>query len=157
MKLRLVAIGTRMPAWVDTGFQDYAQRLPARELKLDLVELPLATRGSKNPDPERAKQAEGAQLLERTRDHHRIVLDERGSAWSSVELAARLKAWMQSGRDVALMVGGPDGHAADVLAQADERWSLSKLTLPHGLVRVLIAEQIYRAWSLTANHPYHRA
>lgn len=145
-----------MPAWVEAGFQDYAQRLPQRELKLELVELPLAARG-KSIDPERAKHAEGEKLLERSRDHHRIVLDERGSGWSSVELAARLKSWMQNGRDVALLVGGPDGHSAEVLAQADERWSLSKLTLPHALVRVLIAEQIYRAWSLTANHPYHRA
>lgn len=157
MKLRLVAIGTRMPAWVEAGFQDYAQRLPARELKLELVELPLAARGNKNPDPERAKQLEGQSLLERTRDHHRVVLDERGSAWSSTDLAARLRVWMQNGRDVALLVGGPDGHAAQVIAAADERWSLSKLTLPHALVRVMLAEQIYRAWSLTANHPYHRA
>jgi 23S rRNA (pseudouridine1915-N3)-methyltransferase len=157
MKLRLVAIGTRMPAWVDTGFQDYAQRLPLKELKLELIELPLAQRGDKNPDPERAKQIEGTRLLERSRDHHRIVLDERGSAWSSTDLAARLKVWMQNGRDVALLVGGPDGHSAEVIASADERWSLSKLTLPHALVRVLVAEQLYRAWSLTANHPYHRA
>ena len=151
MKLRLVAIGTRMPGWVDAGFQDYAQRLPQKELKLELIELPLAPRG------ERARQAEGQKLLERTRDHHRVVLDERGSPWSSTDLAARLKAWMQNGRDVALLVGGPDGHSSDVIAGADERWSLSKLTLPHALVRVLIAEQLYRAWSLNANHPYHRA
>ena len=157
MKLRLVAIGTRMPSWVDAGFQDYAQRLPQKELKLELIELPLAQRGDKNPDPERAKQAEGQKLLERSRDHHRIVLDERGSAWSSTDLATRMKKWMQNGRDVALLVGGPDGHSGDVLASADEKWSLSKLTLPHALVRVLIAEQLYRAWSLTANHPYHRA
>ena len=158
MKLRLVAIGTRMPAWVEAGFQDYAQRLPPRELRLELVELPLSPRGSHgNPDPDRARHAQGLQLLERTRDHHRVVLDERGSAWTSTELATRLKAWMQNGRDVALLVGGPDGHSADVIAGADERWSLSKLTLPHALVRVLVAEQLYRAWSLTANHPYHRA
>jgi 23S rRNA (pseudouridine1915-N3)-methyltransferase len=140
-----------MPAWVDAGFQDYAQRLPSKELKLELVELPLAQRG------ERARQTEGQKILERTRDHHRVVLDERGATWSSTDLAARLKTWMQNGRDVALMIGGPDGHSSEVLASADEKWSLSKLTLPHALVRVLVAEQLYRAWSLTANHPYHRA
>lgn len=155
MKLRLVAVGTRMPAWVTAGFEDYAARLP-RELKLELVELPLAQRG-KNADLERAKHSEGEKLLERSRDLHRVVLDERGASWTSTELAARLKDWMQQGRDVALLVGGPDGHSAEVQNQAAERWSLSKLTLPHALVRILIAEQIYRAWSLTANHPYHRA
>lgn len=155
MKLRLIAVGTRMPAWVSAGFEDYAGRLP-RELKLELVELPLAVRG-KNADLERAKNAEGEKLLERSRDSHRVMLDERGAAWTSPDLAARLQAWMRNGRDVSLLVGGPDGHSAEVQKAADERWSLSKLTLPHALVRVLIAEQLYRAWSLTANHPYHRA
>ena len=155
MKLRLLAVGTRMPAWVNSGFGDYAERLP-RELKLELVELPLAARG-KNPDIERAKSAEGEKLLERSRDHHRVVLDERGTSWTSPALAARLKNWMQNGRDVALIVGGPDGHSRVVLESADDTWSLSRLTLPHALVRVLIAEQVYRAWSLLANHPYHRA
>lgn len=153
--MRLVAVGTRMPAWITTGFDDYAARLP-RELKLELVEIPLAVRG-KNADLERAKNSEGDKLLERSRDLHRVMLDERGASWTSPDLAERLKQWMRNGRDVALLVGGPDGHSAEVQAAADERWSLSKLTLPHALVRVLIAEQIYRAWSLTANHPYHRA
>lgn len=155
MKLRLVAVGTRMPAWVTAGYLDYAERLP-RELKLELIELPLAVRG-KNADLERAKQAEGAKLLERSQGCTRVMLDERGGAWTSADLATRLKVWMQSGRDVALLIGGPDGHSAEVQQAADERWSLSKLTLPHALVRVLVAEQLYRAWSLTANHPYHRA
>lgn len=154
MKLRLVAVGTRMPPWVTAGFDEYAARLP-RELKLELVEVPLAARG-KNADLERAKISEGEELLERSRALHRVVLDERGASWSSVELAARLQAWMQQGGDVALLVGGPDGHSADVLKHAAERWSLSTLTLPHALVRILIAEQIYRAWSIGANHPYHR-
>jgi 23S rRNA (pseudouridine1915-N3)-methyltransferase len=155
VKLRLVAVGTRMPAWVTAGYLDYAERMP-RELKLELVELPLAVRG-KNADLERAKKAEGDKLLERSAGCVRVMLDERGASWASTDLANRLKAWMQDGRDVALLVGGPDGHSAEVQKAADERWSLSKLTLPHALVRVLIAEQLYRAWSLTANHPYHRA
>lgn len=155
MRLRLVAVGTRMPAWVEAGFADYAARMP-RELKLELAEIPLAQRG-KNADLERARAAEGEKLLERSRDCHRVVLDERGAAWSSIELADRLKGWLPQGRDVAFLVGGPDGHGAEVMAQAAERWSLSRLTLPHALVRILVAEQLYRAWSLTANHPYHRA
>ncbi|MGQ0697332.1 MAG: 23S rRNA (pseudouridine(1915)-N(3))-methyltransferase RlmH [Panacagrimonas sp.] len=155
MKLRLVAVGTRMPAWVTAGFDDYVARLP-RELRLELVEIPLAQRG-KNADLERAKTSEGEKLLERSREMHRVMLDERGASWTSIELAGRLKDWMQQGRAVALLVGGPDGYSAEVPKQSAERWSLSKLTLPHALVRILVAEQIYRAWSLTANHPYHRA
>ncbi|MGQ0528395.1 MAG: 23S rRNA (pseudouridine(1915)-N(3))-methyltransferase RlmH [Panacagrimonas sp.] len=155
MHLRLIAIGQRMPAWVATGFEDYAARMP-RELKLELVELPLAQRG-KNADLERAKNSEGDKLIERSDNTHRVVLDERGMAWTSTDLAMRLQQWMQNGRDVSFLVGGPDGHSAAVTQLADERWSLSKLTLPHALVRVLIAEQLYRAWSFTANHPYHRA
>jgi 23S rRNA (pseudouridine1915-N3)-methyltransferase len=155
MIVRHVAVGTRMPGWVTEGFADYAQRLP-RELKLEVVEIPLAVRG-KNPDVARAKQAEGEKLLERSRATTRIVLDERGDAWSSAELARQLERWKQAGRDVSLLVGGPDGHAPAVLGAAEKKWSLSKLTLPHALVRVLVAEQIYRAWSLLANHPYHRA
>lgn len=155
MRLRLVAVGQRMSAWVTAGFEDYAARFP-RELKLELIELPLAARG-KNADLERARRAEGQKLLERSQDTQRVVLDERGAAWSSVELAAQLRHWMGAGRDVSFLVGGPDGHAAEVHAAADQRWSLSRLTLPHALVRVLLAEQLYRAWSLTANHPYHRA
>lgn len=155
MKLRLIAVGTRMPAWVTAGYVDYADRMP-RELKLELIELPLALRG-KNADLERAKNAEGEKLLERSAGCTRVLLDERGASWTSLDLANRLKVWMQGGRDVALLIGGPDGHSADAHQVAEERWSLSKLTLPHALVRVLVAEQLYRAWSLTANHPYHRA
>lgn len=155
MRVRLIAIGTRMPEWVETAVADYAGRLP-RELKLEVVELPLEPRG-KNADIARLKQAEGERLLKAAGSARRIVLDERGSAWSSAELAQRLERWKQDGRDLAWLVGGPDGHAPEVLAQAEAQWSLSRLTLPHPLVRVLLAEQLYRAWSLGAHHPYHRA
>ncbi|HEX4871569.1 MAG TPA: 23S rRNA (pseudouridine(1915)-N(3))-methyltransferase RlmH [Nevskiaceae bacterium] len=155
MRVRLIAIGTRMPEWVETAVADYAGRLP-RELKLEVVELPLEPRG-KNADIPRLKQAEGERLLKAAGSARRIVLDERGSAWSSAELAQRLERWKQDGRDLAWLVGGPDGHAPEVLAQAEAQWSLSRLTLPHPLVRVLLAEQLYRAWSLGAHHPYHRA
>ena len=155
MKLRLIAIGQRMPGWVQDGFQEYAQRMP-RELGLELVELPLGARG-RGADTSKAQVLEGSKLLARSRDMHRVVLDERGRHWGSVELATQLSAWMQGGRDVALLVGGPDGHSAEVMAAADQRWSLSKLTLPHALVRVVLAEQLYRAWTVLANHPYHRS
>lgn len=155
MKFKLLTVGGRMPEWVSQGFEEYAARLP-RELKLELIEIPLAVRG-KNPDIERAKNTEGEKLLERTSGDLRVMLDEHGSAWSSAQLAAKVEGWKQSGRDVAILIGGPDGHSDAVKAAAEQTWSLSNLTLPHALVRVLVAEQLYRAWSLSANHPYHRA
>ncbi|MEW6169822.1 MAG: 23S rRNA (pseudouridine(1915)-N(3))-methyltransferase RlmH, partial [Pseudomonadota bacterium] len=112
----------------------------------------------KNTDIARAKQQEGEKILKALpRDSHVIALDERGRALSSVDWSAELQAWMQSGRDTCLLVGGADGLAPEVLARADATWSLSRLTLPHALVRVLVAEQLFRAWSLLAHHPYHRA
>lgn len=156
MKILLIAVGTRMPAWVETAFADYAGRMP-RECRLQLVEIPAAERG-KNADIARAKQAEGEKILKAIpRDSHVIALDERGDALGSPEWARDMQVWLQSGRDTCLLVGGPDGHAPEVLQRADRRWSLSKLVLPHPLVRVLVAEQLYRAWSLLSNHPYHRA
>ncbi|MEC9358853.1 MAG: 23S rRNA (pseudouridine(1915)-N(3))-methyltransferase RlmH [Pseudomonadota bacterium] len=156
MRIRLIAVGTRMPAWVETAYADYAGRLP-RELRLELMEIPVATRG-KNPDIARLKQQEGERMLKLVSERDRVIaLDERGQGWSSEELAQRLARWQQDGLDVDLLVGGPDGLADGCLQRAESRWSLSPLTLPHALVRVLLAEQLYRAWSLLANHPYHRA
>jgi 23S rRNA (pseudouridine1915-N3)-methyltransferase len=156
MRLRLIAVGGRMPDWVQTAFEDYVKRLP-REVRLELVEIALATRG-KNADIARARQLEGERVMKALPDGVRTVaLDERGASWSSLDLAEQLKRWQQDGRDVALLVGGPDGHAPEVLKRAEQKWSLSPLTLPHALVRVLIAEQIYRATTLLAGHPYHRA
>lgn len=145
-----------MPAWVEAGFADYAGRMP-RECRLQLVEIPAAERG-KNADIARAKQAEGEKILKAIpRDSQVIALDERGDTLGSPDWAREMQSWLQSGRDTCLLVGGPDGHAPEVLQRADRRWSLSKLVLPHPLVRVLVAEQLYRAWSLLSNHPYHRA
>lgn len=156
MRIRLIAVGTRMPDWVETAYADYAARLP-HECRLELVEIAPAQRG-KNADIERAKQQEGEKILKAApRDSLVIALDEHGKQLGSTDWSRELKAWMQSGRDTCLLVGGPDGHAGEVLARADQRWSLSKLTLPHALVRVVVAEQLFRAWSLLANHPYHRA
>ena len=155
MRLHLIAIGPRQPAWVSTAFLDYARRLPA-ECRLEVTELPLGPR-SKEQDAGRALNAE-AQRMERTirPDDWVVALDERGQSWTSRVLAARLEAWMASGRDVALLMGGPDGLAPACKMRAHEQWSLSPLTLPHGLARVVVAEALYRAHSLLRGHPYHR-
>ena len=156
MKARLISVGERMPAWVADGFAEYRKRL-SRDLPLDLVEIPLGARG-KGRDPARAIADEGAAVLAALpKDAHVVALDGRGKPWSSEQLAEQLATWRMSGRDLAILIGGPDGHAADVLARADQRWSLGPLTLPHMLVRLVVAEQLYRAMSINAGHPYHRA
>lgn len=156
MKAKLVSVGERMPAWVAEGFSEYRKRL-SRELPLDLLEIPLGARG-KGRDPARAKADEGAAVLAALgRDVHVVALDGRGKPWSSEQLAAQLAQWRQSGRDLAILIGGPDGHAEPVFARADQHWSLGPLTLPHMLVRLLVAEQLYRAVTILEGHPYHRA
>ncbi len=156
MRISLISVGSRMPAWVEQGFQEYAKRLP-RENALDLIEVP-AFKRTKNTLKEVALRSEGEKILAAVAKHGRvIVLDERGKAWSTFQLAENMKVWAHSGDDVALVVGGADGLSQAVKAKANQVWSLSPLTLPHPLVRVIIAEQIYRAWSVMVNHPYHRA
>jgi 23S rRNA (pseudouridine1915-N3)-methyltransferase len=154
MRVRLIAIGTRMPKWIEEGFKDYAERLP-REVKLELTEIAVEHRG-KNADIARLREAEGDKLLKAAGEARLIAFDERGELLDTVGWSKALKVWMQDGRDVALLIGGPDGHAPAVLSGAEARWSLSKMTFPHALVRVIVAEQLYRAWSVLANHPYHR-
>jgi 23S rRNA (pseudouridine1915-N3)-methyltransferase len=156
VRARIIAIGERMPDWVAQGFAEYRKRL-AHELPLELVELKPGARG-KGRDDARAIHDEGAALLAALpRDAHAVALDGGGKPWSSDELAAQLARWRMSGRDLALLIGGPDGHAPEVLARAEQRWSLGPLTLPHMLVRLVLAEQLYRATTILAGHPYHRA
>jgi len=156
MRARLIAVGERMPAWVGEGFAEYTKRL-SRELPLDLVQIRLGARG-KGRDPARAIAEEGAAVRAALpKNAHVVALDGRGSVWSSEQLAAELKQWRMHGRDLAFLIGGPDGHAADVLAASHQRWSLGPLTLPHMLVRLVVAEQLYRAATMLAGHPYHRA
>ena len=156
MKIHLLAVGTRMPGWVKTGYAEYAERLP-RECALQLTEIPAGKRGP-NADINRALREEGERLTAAIPTNCRpIALDERGQAWTTAELAEQLGGWLQDGRDLSLLVGGPDGLDASCRARAERLWALSRLTLPHPLVRVLVAEQLYRAWSLLRNHPYHRA
>ena len=156
MRIHLLAVGTRMPAWVVDAYQEYAKRLP-RECTLQLVEIPLGKR-SKSRGAAQAAEEEGRQLLASLpKDCTVIALDVRGQSWSTEALAGRLQDWLGSGRDVALLVGGPDGLSAACLARADLKWSLSALTYPHSLVRVVLAEQLYRAWTINSGHPYHRS
>jgi 23S rRNA (pseudouridine1915-N3)-methyltransferase len=156
MKIHLLAVGARMPDWVKAGYAEYAGRLP-RECALSLNEIPAGKRG-RNADVARIVRDEGERLLAAAPAGSLVIaLDERGQEWSTVELAERLAGWLRDGRDVSLLVGGPDGLDADARARADPWWSLSRLTLPHSLARVLVAEQLYRAWSLLRHHPYHRA
>ena len=160
MNIVLAAVGTRMPGWVDTAFRDYAKRLPPA-FRLSLREVPVAYRGAaarKGGSVAEGVRREGEGLLRVVPNGARIVaLDERGAVWSTAELTERLGSWLAQGRDTALLAGGPDGLAPACLARAELRWSLSRLTLPHALVRVIVAEQLWRAWSLLNRHPYHRA
>ena len=152
MRAHIIAVGERVPAWVADGFAEYRKRL-SRELPLELVEV--KSRG-KYRDAAHARDAEGEALLSAARDMHVIAMDGRGETWSSEELARQLAKWRMGGRDVAFLIGGADGHADSVLKRAGQRWSLGALTLPHMLVRLIVAEQLYRAATILAGHPYHR-
>nr|WP_255494623.1 23S rRNA (pseudouridine(1915)-N(3))-methyltransferase RlmH [Luteibacter sp. Sphag1AF] len=152
----MIAVGERMPAWVAEGFAEYRKRL-SHDLPLELTEIKPGVRG-KGRDDARATLDEGAAILATLpRDIHVVALDGRGRTWSSEDLATQLSQWRMSGRDIAFLIGGPDGHAPDVIARANQSWSLGPLTLPHMLVRLVLAEQLYRATTLLAGHPYHRA
>jgi 23S rRNA (pseudouridine1915-N3)-methyltransferase len=155
MRLHLLAVGQRAPAWVDAGYRDFARRLPP-ECALRLVEI-AAGRRARGADIARLKEAEGERLLAAVPAGARVVaLDVGGEQWDTRRLSLRLDRWLHEGRDVALLVGGPDGLSRACLEAADPVWSLSPLTLPHALVRIVVAEQLYRAWSLLRGHPYHR-
>lgn len=155
MKIKLIAVGTRMPSWVNDGYEEYSRRMPA-EFSLELIEVALGQRG-KNADIDRIVKREGDQMLASVESSDYVVaLEVNGRNWSTEKLAKQAEVWQMAGRNVVLLVGGPDGLSDACRARADQQWSLSPLTLPHPLVRVLLAEQLYRAWSITRNHPYHR-
>jgi 23S rRNA (pseudouridine1915-N3)-methyltransferase len=156
MELTVHTVCGRLPGWVDAGVEDYQRRLP-REIRLSWRDLPLAKR-HRNSRPEQLRQEEGVRLLKGVPDSHRLfALDLRGQLLSTEDLAAHLRSWQMDGQGVSLLIGGPDGLSAEVLARCEQRWSLGRMTLPHPLVRVVLAEQVYRAWTVTAGHPYHRA
>ncbi len=158
MKLVLVAVGQRQPAWADAAFDDFAKRFPA-ECRLELTAVKAEPRSSgKTVEAMMRAEAERieAALAGAAKGARRVMLDERGERRTTVQLAERLRFWLGDGRDVALIIGGPDGLDARLKASADETLRLSDLTLPHAIARVLLVEVLYRAWSVTAGHPYHR-
>ncbi len=156
MQLLVAAVGQRMPRWVNEAWAEYARRMPPG-ISMALREIPLKKCG-KNTDIRRLKALESQALYAAMPSRARVIaLDIADRAWSTQELAVNLEQWLAEGRDVSFMLGGPDGIAGEVVQQADNRWSLGPLTLPHPLVRVILAEQLYRAWTITRNHPHHRA
>jgi len=156
MQLLVAAVGQRMPGWVNDAWTEYTRRMPAN-LSVSLREINLEKRG-KNADTKRLTATESKALYQAMPARARVIaLDVKGQTWSTEKLAASLEDWMGDARDVGFMIGGPDGIDTDIMQKADTRWSLGPLTLPHPLVRVVLAEQLYRAWTITQNHPYHRA
>ena len=153
MRTLLIAVGDRLPAWVQEGYAEYAKRL-SRELPLQLVEI---STKSRSRDVARAIADEGNAILASIpKSAHVVALDGRGQPWSSEDVAVQLTRWRMLGQDLAFVIGGPDGLAPAVFARAQQRWSLGPATLPHPLVRIVVAEQLYRAVSQLGNHPYHR-
>ena len=155
MRVRIIAVGTKMPAWVQDASQDYLKRFP-REWAVEFVEIGLGHR-AKGQDVTKAIAKEGEHMLAAINDRDYVIaLDVKGKSWSTEQLSEQMSGWQMNGSNIALLVGGPDGLAANCLARAQQRWSLSALTLPHPLVRVLLAEQLYRGWTILKNHPYHK-
>jgi 23S rRNA (pseudouridine1915-N3)-methyltransferase len=145
MRVRILAVGTRMPDWVSTAYEDYTRRL-RKHMRVDLEELPVG----------KSRADEQKRFLERIGEDYVVALDEHGKSKTTLELARWLGERLQDGRDLSFLIGGPDGLGSDILKAASWRWSLSALTFPHAMVRVLLAEQLYRAHSVLQNHPYHR-
>ena len=155
MRLTLYAVGNKMPAWVTQGFNEYCRRFP-RDMSFHLVEIPPGKRG-KNADIARILEKEGELLLSAIPKGHRIVtLEVEGKPWTTPQLAQQLERWQLDSRDVALLIGGPEGLAPSCIKASEQKWSLSPLTLPHPMVRIVVAESLYRAWSINNNPPYHR-
>ncbi len=156
MNIHLLAVGNKMPDWVAQGYQEYALRLPAK-CALVLKEI-AAEKRLKNSNIAAIIEKESLKIKSAIPGNCRVVaLDVKGQSWSTEKLASRMQDWMMGGQDITLIIGGPDGLSNELLSMADEKWSLSALTFPHPLVRVIVAEQIYRAFTITENHPYHRA
>lgn len=154
MRLYIIAVGHKMPDWVEIGFKEYVKRMP-REAQVELIELKPGQRAGSSV--EKAMDTERERILAALPSGCRkIVLDERGANWTTMKLADKLKGWQREGGDVAFVIGGADGLHADIKRQADELLQLSALTMPHGMVRVLLAEQLYRAVAINQGHPYHR-
>lgn len=155
MRIRLLAIGNKLPRWVEEGFQEYVKRFPA-SCYLELIEIP-AEKRSKQSVIQQLVEREGEKLIAALKPGNRVIaLEVKGQLWSTEKLAEHLQHWQGEGRNIDMLVGGPDGLSPACLQKAEIKWSLSPLTLPHPLVRILVAEQLYRAVSILQNHPYHR-
>jgi 23S rRNA (pseudouridine1915-N3)-methyltransferase len=155
MKIRLLTITHKLPAWIQTGYQEYAKRLPPA-YALELIEIP-AEKRTANANLKQLTEREGEKMLALIKSQHRIIaLDVQGELWSTEQLADKLARWSQDGRPIDLLVGGPEGLAPACLQRAETKWSLSPLTFPHLLVKLIVAEQMYRAWTILQGHPYHR-
>lgn len=155
MKIRIIAIGGKMPSWVTAGYTEYSKRLPA-DFRLELVELPLGKRG-KNTDRKRAIKQEAEQMLAAIATNERVIaLEVEGKSWTTEQLAQQINNWRMEGQSLCILIGGPDGLDSSCSERAEYSWSLSALTLPHTLVRIVLAEQLYRAWSIIQHHPYHK-
>jgi 23S rRNA (pseudouridine1915-N3)-methyltransferase len=154
VKLLLVAVGQRQPPWAEAAYAEFAKRFPS-ELRLDLKAIKAASRTGRTGEQAMTAEAERIESA-LPRGVRRVVLDEHGARLTTIQLATRLAVWQRDGRDVAFLIGGPDGLAGTIKQTADETMRLSDLTLPHAFARVLLAEALYRAWSVTVNHPYHR-
>jgi len=156
MKIKILAVGNKMPRWVSDGYQEYSKRMP-REMSLELIEIAPGNRG-KNADILRAIKKESDAILAHVeKQDYVIALEVKGKNWTTEKLASNMESWQMSGQTVVLLVGGPEGLSESCRVRANQQWSLSALTLPHPVVRIVLAEQIYRAWSVTQNHPYHRS
>lgn len=155
MRIQIVAVGTKMPDWVTTGVNEFLRRFPT-DMPVSFTEIAAGKRG-KNADIKRILQKEGEATMAAINKSNRIVtLEVTGRPWDTPQLAKQLDSWKMDGRDVSLLIGGPEGLAPECTTAAEQRWSLSPLTLPHPLVRIVVVESLYRAWSVTQNHPYHR-
>ena len=155
MKLQLIAVGTKMPNWITVGYQEYARRFP-KEMSLTLIEVPAGKRG-KNVDINRILEKEGALMLAAVPKGNKIItLEIKGNSWTTEMLADEMRKWQLDSRNISLLIGGPEGLSAECIHKSEQRWSLSPLTMPHPIVRVIVAESLYRAFSVIQNHPYHR-
>ena len=155
MKIQLLAAGTKAPDWVRGGVLEYQKRMP-HECQLEIKDIPVARR-TKTASIDKLKREEEAKLLQQiNKGAHVVAMDRSGTSWSTEKLADKLRLWMSEKPLVQVLIGGPDGLSDGCLDSADECWSLSPLTFPHFLVRIVLAEQFYRAWSITANHPYRK-
>lgn len=154
MRIRLLTVGTKMPSWVEAGVKEYHKRLP-RDFNVEIVEIPLAPR-NKTTSAKISMQKEGEKLLAAAVGTFVVALDKSGKSWPTEQFARQVDQWKMFGKPVSLLVGGPDGLSPACLAVADASWSLSEMTLPHPLVRIVVMEQLYRAWAILNKHPYHK-